>query len=187
MPRKPGPIGFQKNSVLYIARLILEEAGKPMTYEELYAHALRKGYRNKAIMEGPVCFGQRVREDNRRRKEKSVFQLVDYKTVGLRKWGYPEFNREKYWENIHREREESKRVTLMKAIIDTLEEEGKPMRVRDIFQKAIIRAKVISKSKTPFKSVNSNITHEINNKGEESRFVRLSKGVIGLRKWYSEE
>ena len=175
--------GFQKNSILSLTSEILETGKKPMTYEELFETAV-KDYGEKSIkIKSPSVFRHRIREDIARRNGGSVFQVTGYREIGLKSWGYPEFDEEAFKRNLQEEIRANKKVSIIAATIEALEKNGEPMRVKEIFEYVNNHKKVNFKTKTPFKTVNSNITHEINKKGDESRFVRISKGLIGLREW----
>jgi len=176
--------GLQKNSILYIANEILRETCRPMTYKELYDAALNKDYQGQSSLKvGPGVFRHRIKEDISRQKGESLFQLVGYRQMGLKEWGFPNFDEEEYKRNLKEQELANKKVSVMAATIEALEERGKPRRVKDIHNYVINRKNVIFKTKTPFKTVNGNITHEINDKGDKSRFFRVSKGLIGLSKW----
>ena len=176
--------GFQKNSILYVAKKILEEENKPLSYEELYEISLEKDYRDTSSLKNPGVFRHRVKEDITRRQGDSIFQITGYRQIGLKEWDYPEFDEEEYKEKLLQEKLANKKVSIVTATIEALEKSGHPLRVKEIFEYVSKRKNVIFKTKTPFKTVNSNITHEINKKGDNSRFTRISKGLIGLRKWY---
>jgi hypothetical protein len=178
------PRGFQKNSILYIADVILKESGKPLTYEELFETAIKRGYKGSTKLKHPGMFRHRIKEDIARREGDSIFQVVGYRQVGLKDWNLPEFKLAEYKQQLKEEQEKNKKVSIINATIEALKENGEPLRVKEIFDYVMKKEKVVFKTKTPFKTVNSNITHEINKKGDESRFVRLSKGLIGLKEWY---
>lgn len=179
--------GFQKNSILCFAAQVLEEAGEPLSYQDLYEYSINNGFKPKGKINSSSVFRHRINEDIARRKEESVFQIVGFRIVGLRKWNLPIFDLQEYKQKIKEEKERTKKVSIINATIEALEKAHKPLRIKEIFKYVIERENVKFKSKTPFKTVNSNITHEINKKGEKSRFVRISKGVIALRKWSSEQ
>lgn len=154
-----------------------------MTYEEIFETAV-KDYSDKSTrLKSPSVFRHRIREDIARRNGTSVFQVTGYREIGLKSWGFPEFNEEAFKRNLEEEIKANKKVSIIAATIEALEKNGEPMRVKEIFEYVKNRKNVNFKTKTPFKTVNSNITHEINKKGGESRFVRISKGLIGLREW----
>jgi len=182
--KKPKSRGFQKGSILSISEKLLEEEQRPLTYQELFDMSIEKNYRNHETLKKPAVFGQRIKEDIKRRGGESIFQIVGFRQVGLKKWGLPEFDLEEYRRKIQEEMERNKKVSVIAATIEALEKTGRPMRVKEIFEYVINHDRVKFKSKTPFKTVNSNITHEINRKGKDSRFVRISRGLIGLSKWY---
>lgn len=173
--------GFQKNSILSMTSEILATNKKPMTYEEIFEAAVRDYGGKSSKLKSPSVFRHRIREDIARRNGSSVFQITGYREIGLKAWGYPEFNEAAYKKSIKEKLEANKKVSIVAATIEALEKKGEPMRVKEIFEYVKTRKNVSFKTKTPFKTVNSNITHEINKKGEESRFIRLSKGLIGLR------
>ncbi|MCD4782643.1 MAG: winged helix-turn-helix domain-containing protein [Candidatus Eremiobacteraeota bacterium] len=175
---------FQKGSILSISEKMLKKNRQPLTYRELFDVAIEKGYQNKEVLEKPAVFGQRVKEDIKRRQGESIFQIVGFRQVGLKEWGLPDFDLEEYKRNIQEEARKNKKVSVIAATIEALKKTGRPMRVKEIFEYVINHDKVKFKSKTPFKTVNSNITHEINRKGKNSRFVRISRGLIDLKKRY---
>lgn len=176
--------GFQKGSILSISEKMLEEAHHPLTYQELFDVAIEKGYRKNKVLKKPAVFGQRVKEDIKRRQGESIFQIVGFRQVGMKKWGLTDFDLEEYKRKIQEEIERNRKVSIIAATIEALEKTGRPMRVKEIFEYVISHDKVKFKSKTPFKTVNSNITHEINRKGKDSRFIRISRGLIDLKKRY---
>lgn len=179
--------GFQKNSILSLTSEILEINGKPMTYEEIFEAAV-KDYSDKSTrIKSPSVFRHRIREDISRRNGESVFQITGYREVGLKNWNYPFFDEEAYKRELEEEIRANRKVSIIDATIEALMNKGEPMRVKEIFQYVINRKNVSFKTQTPYKTVNSNITHEINKKGEESRFVRISKGLIGLKEWENQE
>lgn len=192
MKKKPKKIiGFQKYSLLFLTHKLLKERKSPMTYYELM-EIIKRDYGDvlKFTLKSFSDIRQKVWEDINRKRGKSPFQEVGYRTLGLKEWGYPEFDQDEYlkeqkekkkaWEEVH------KKVSIMAATIEALEKKGEPMRIKEIFEYVRDHDRVEFRTKTPFKTVNSNITHEINKKGEDSRFVRLSKGLIGLSKWYKK-
>jgi len=182
------PHGYQKRGILYIVKRILEEEKKPMTDKELHKIALEKGYREPSRLKEPNEFIRLVRADILRRGTGSVFQITGYRQAGLKEWGYPKFDEAEHKRKLKvkrkREKLANKRVSIMSAIIEALEKKGEPMRVKEIFDYVIKKKNVVFRTKTPFKTLNSNITWEINKKGDKSRFIRISRGLIGLGKWY---
>ena len=80
--------GFQIASILYYSEKMLEEMKKPLTYEELNKLAKNRNYKTKGSLSGPGVFRHRINEDIARRKGESIFQVVDFRTVGLKKWGF---------------------------------------------------------------------------------------------------
>ncbi len=184
--------GYRKSGALTGVRKILEDAKEPLSCEEIIKRMDEKGYSMPQNLSRPSNLMNRIRNDIQRRKEGAILQIIGFYQLGLKEWGYPHFDEKEYREKVKQERikeqeeqAKSKNITLMKATIQVLEEKGEPMRIKDIFA-GVIRKNVILKSKTPFKTVNSNITWEILNKGDKSRFVRLSRGIIGLSKWYKD-
>ncbi|MCE1245810.1 MAG: winged helix-turn-helix domain-containing protein, partial [Firmicutes bacterium] len=154
------------------------------TYEELFEIAMKRGYKGSTKLKHPGMFRHRIKEDIARREGDSIFQVTGYRQVGLKEWNLPDFNLDEYKKTKKEELEKNKKVSIINATIEALKENGQPMRVKEIFDFVVKRERVSFKTKTPFKTVNSNITHEINKKGDLSRFVRLSKGLIGLKEWY---
>ncbi len=71
-------------------------------------------------------------------------------------------------------------MTLREAAAHVLREQG-PMHYRDLAQEILKRNLVQSGSKNPEKSLNGVIVVEIRKNGRESEFVRLLRGVFGLR------
>ncbi len=175
--------GFQKNSILFMTSEILGTTKKPMTYDEIFEVAVKDYGENSSRLKSPSVFRHRIREDISRRNGSSIFQITGYREIGFKNWGYPEFNEEKFKRDLEEEMKANKKVSIIAATVEALEKKGEPMRVKEIFEYVKNRKNVNFKTKTPFKTVNSNITHEINKKGDKSRFVRISKGLIGLREW----
>ncbi|BAI92895.1 MAG: restriction endonuclease [Arthrospira platensis PCC 7345] len=69
------------------------------------------------------------------------------------------------------------------AAIQVLEDVGSPLHYRKIAQIAIARNLIQTNGKSPEATLNAIIAVEIKQKGDLSRFVRVNRGVFGLRKW----
>lgn len=69
------------------------------------------------------------------------------------------------------------------AAIQVLEDVGSPLHYREIAQRAIARNLIATNGKSPEATLNAIIAVEIKQKGDLSRFVRVDRGVFGLRKW----
>lgn len=184
--------GYRNSGALTGVWKVLEEAKEPLSCEEILKRMDEKSYPYPSRMSRPSNLMHRVRDDIQRRKDGAVLQITGYYQLALKEWGLPAFNEDEYREKIRTELKEkqeqlekSKPLSITKAIIQVLEEKGEPMRIKEIFA-GVLEKNVVFHTKTPYKTVNSNITWEILNKGDKSRFVRLSKGVMGLRKWYED-
>ncbi|MEB3886203.1 winged helix-turn-helix domain-containing protein [Lyngbya sp. CCY1209] len=69
------------------------------------------------------------------------------------------------------------------AVIQVLEDFGSPLHYRQITQIAIDNNLIQTNGKSPEATLNAIIAVEIKQKGDRSRFVRVDRGVFGLRKW----
>jgi len=69
------------------------------------------------------------------------------------------------------------------AAIQVLEDVGSPLHYRQITQIAIDHNLIQTNGKSPEATLNAIIAVEIKQKGDRSRFVRVDRGVFGLRKW----
>jgi hypothetical protein len=175
--------GFRKDSILYFVFNLLKEFGKPMKYKQIYDAAIKKGLNNPSRLKRPGSIRHGVREDMTRRKDECPFQVVGYWQIGLREWGYPDFDETDYLRKLKEEKLANKKVLIMAAMIEALEKKGKPMRVIEIFDYVKNRKNVKFMTKTPYKTVNSNLNFDLKKNGDKSRFVRISKGIFGMRKW----
>jgi restriction system protein len=64
-----------------------------------------------------------------------------------------------------------------------LEQRGVPLHYREITQQALDQQLIQTDGKTPAASLNAVLSVDIKQKGLQSRFVRSSRGVFGLRVW----
>ncbi|XDE60630.1 winged helix-turn-helix domain-containing protein [Arthrospira platensis BEA 1257B] len=69
------------------------------------------------------------------------------------------------------------------AAIQVLEDVGSPLHYRKIAEIAIARNLIPTNGKSPEATLNAIIAVEIKQKGDHSRFVKINRGVFGLRKW----
>ncbi|MBN1643176.1 MAG: restriction endonuclease [Anaerolineae bacterium] len=77
-------------------------------------------------------------------------------------------------------------MTFLEAAYEILREAGEPIHFREITERALQRGLVHTDGKTPAASLNAVITLDIKrakDAGEQSRFVRAGRGMIGLREW----
>lgn len=74
-------------------------------------------------------------------------------------------------------------MTWHQAIVKVLEDRGEPMRYRAITEEIIRAGLRTNVGATPSDTVSSTITTNINELDKESPFVRVSRGVYGLRSW----
>lgn len=64
---------------------------------------------------------------------------------------------------------------------------GRPLRVRDIVQKALDENLLLTKGKTPINSMRARLSEHIKKHGDHSKFMRVQPNKIALRKWDYEE
>ena len=79
-------------------------------------------------------------------------------------------------------------MTFLEAAYQVLQEVGEPLHFREITERALARGLVETGGKTPAASLNAMITLDVKRaaaEGEVSRFVRVGRGIIGLREWDS--
>jgi len=62
-------------------------------------------------------------------------------------------------------------------------EEGQPLSPKEITDRAFHEELITSKGKTPHATIAAVIYRDINQNGEESPFIKVDKGLFGLREW----
>ncbi len=83
-------------------------------------------------------------------------------------------------ENLNLISDDKKKLTWDEATIEVLKRFG-PLHYEDITKKIIEEGLKENVGATPAQSVNSSITSSINFRGEKSPFVRIERGVYGIR------
>ena len=72
--------------------------------------------------------------------------------------------------------------SLQEAIVDLLKEVGRPMKGREIFD-LLVERRYPTTAVDFYANIRYVIGHDIRENGESSTFVRLARGVYGLREW----
>lgn len=77
-------------------------------------------------------------------------------------------------------------MSAIKAAFRLLQEEGRPMRARELSDLAIAKGYCESKGKTPWSTLAAQLTVDINEKGEASKFYKVSPGLFDINPKYKE-
>ncbi len=77
-------------------------------------------------------------------------------------------------------------LTFLAAAEKTLADAGEPMHYRDITRTALDGGFLVTQGKTPEATLNAQIAVQLNERGDESTFVRVRPGVYGLRRWLDD-
>lgn len=78
------------------------------------------------------------------------------------------------------------RMTFKKAAYYILREKKRPLSAKEITKFALKSGLITSQGKTPEATMGTQIYTDINKKGEESLFVKVERGLFGLREWDEE-
>ncbi|MEL6670483.1 MAG: winged helix-turn-helix domain-containing protein, partial [Bacteroidota bacterium] len=77
----------------------------------------------------------------------------------------------------------TKTLSFADAAVKVLDMSGAPLHYRDITQRALGQTLIQTDGKTPEASLNAILSVDIKQNSHQSRFIRLSPGVFGLRSW----
>jgi len=77
----------------------------------------------------------------------------------------------------------TKPLSFADAAVKVLDMSGAPLHYRDITQRALGQTLIQTDGKTPEASLNAILSVDIKQNSHQSRFIRLSPGVFGLRSW----
>jgi len=78
-------------------------------------------------------------------------------------------------------------MKMIEAAYKVLKEENKPLKAMEITKIALGKRYIQSHGKTPEASLGRDIYMEIKRDGGNSRFVKLERGVFGLKEWGQKE
>jgi restriction system protein len=184
--------------VLDAAEAVLEQAGEPLHVEELTRRILDAALWRTAGKTPKASIGSALAVDIKDRGLASRFQRAGRGLIALRAWGLPE-----YFTSIEGTRAapafghglDGPRpilLTLKDAAEVVLERYAgkRPMNYRDVTQKAL----ELGLFTTPRVYAASNLLMEVvtdiarqAERGQQSRFTKPGKGLIGLSSWAEEE
>lgn len=89
-------------------------------------------------------------------------------------------------ESRFRRRRFRRRSGALAAALDVLREAQQPLHYADLTKRMLDSGKWTTSGDTPARSVNSLVSMDIVNHGDESPFVRYDRGVYALREWGDE-
>jgi restriction system protein len=169
--------------LLEAARAALEVEMSPRKASEIVERVVREGWWSTTGKTPAATLEAQLAVDVRDRGSASPFQRTAPATYALREWGLDE-----YRPPCARSKGGSSKgtVSFLDAAEAMLEEHGEPMHYRDVTAKAIERGLIETSGRTPEATMSSQIVTEIDRmikRGEEPRFSKHGKGVVGLARW----
>ena len=79
-------------------------------------------------------------------------------------------------------KDRSKRMPVLHAAVRVLTESGRPMKSKEITELMLKKGYWTTKGKTPWATLYSAMLREIQNKGKEARFKKVSRGVFAFNR-----
>ncbi len=77
-------------------------------------------------------------------------------------------------------------MSFLEAAKRVLAAANEPLHYREITQRVLAEGRLETRGKTPWASMNAQITSSLNRHGDQSPFIRTKPGVFGLRRWLEE-
>ena len=186
-PKSSKPQG----SFRQIACIVLEEAGHPMTAQQITGVAIEKGLLTSVGKTPSATMSAKIYTEIQENGEDSIFIKVGRGLFFLR-------NRERDIESQEVNSEQvvtppvavplhknSQKKTSGSAYLDAagavLDEIGHPLTAGEIVTAALERGFTLGQSKTPNRALTTTIDSDIRKNGEKSLFYKVSRGLFSLR------
>lgn len=186
-------------SVLQAAETVLEEAGKPLHFQEITKRMLQRQLWTTSGATPEATMNAAIAVDIKQHGTSSRFQRTDKGIFALRRWGLPEYSRQdEQPSSVLQESNNTastvsphKTLSFTDATEHVLEHFGnrKPMHYRDITRKALELQLLRTSGQTPEATLYAQVVTEIarqTRRGETPRFVKEGKGRISLTRWMSQ-
>ena len=181
--------------VLKEAEIVLAEAGKPLHYREITQRILARGLWKTEGKTPDETVSAQLSVDIINHAQASLFQRTSKGIFALRAWSLPEFNSgvgravptDGSTETVSADIP-ARAYTFTDAAEKILEQfsNKKPMHYRDITTRALELGLIRTIGQTPEATLHAQIGTEIERmtkRGETPRFIRYSKGFVGLSRW----
>jgi restriction system protein len=168
------------------AEIILDEAGKPLHYQEITKRILQKELWQTEGLTPEATLNARIAMDIKVRGEHSRFQRIAPGVFALQKWALqPQLVKSE--KQVENSTPKYSFTDAAEIVLDTLANQ-QPMHYRTITEHILDLELVNTEGKTPEATLYAQILTEIrrhSERGDTPRFVQLGKGMLGLRKWMS--